>query len=178
GYTVRPLGPQEYELVYEWFAQDDFYLDTPDPARETEARVRELIEFPTSHLLLVVDAEDRPCALVDVIFRQYFRIADLEVGFAPGFSDLKERQKVFDAVTRLLLSETFVLRAQKLVYEFDEAGRACCEASGYEQEVRLRRQVFRRGRWWDVLIYGRLREPAEAAEAGRDALAAGAGDAR
>ena len=48
-------------------------------------------------------------------------------------------------------------RVQAYVYDWNPASRRVLEKNGFEQEGRLRRAVYKDGRWGDCWVYGRLR---------------------
>ncbi len=78
-----------------------------------------------------------------------------------------------DAITTLLafaFGEMDLHRVWLTTLEYNERAIACYRKCGFREEARLRRDVFRHGRYWDFIVMGVLREEFEALHAGGDAL--------
>ncbi len=66
-----------------------------------------------------------------------------------------------DAVRTLLrfaFEEMNLNRVWLVVYEFNERAIACYKKCGFREEGRLRQDRYARGRYWDTLVMGLLRE--------------------
>jgi RimJ/RimL family protein N-acetyltransferase len=65
--------------------------------------------------------------------------------------------EIVGIMTRHAFEKCGAERMQAHVYEWNGASRRVLEKNGFLLEARLRRAVNKRGRWGDVLAYGRLR---------------------
>jgi RimJ/RimL family protein N-acetyltransferase len=88
-----------------------------------------------------------------------------EIGF--GIPDAAARGKGYaTAAVQLLLGYLFAGYATPRIIAFTEAANTPAQrvlrATGFQEEGRLRRAIFRDGQWRDVLIYACLRDEAPA----------------
>ena len=83
------------------------------------------------------------------------------LGIMIGAKDAWSQGYGTDAVITLLrfaFGEMNLHRVWLQVFEFNERAIACYRKCGFREEGRLRQHYYGRGRYWDVLVLGMLRE--------------------
>ena len=69
------------------------------------------------------------------------------------------------ALLRFVFTEYAVERLQARVFVGNDASERVLQKLGFTREGVMRRSVFRRGQWWDLIMYSMLRSEWESREA-------------
>src|SRR3972149_5295815 len=104
------------------------------------------------------------------------------LGIVSGDKECWDQGYGTDAVRtalRFAFQEMNLNRVWLRTFEFNERAAACYRRCGFREEGRQRQHLFKRGRYWDAILMGILREEFEALEAGGTVAAGGSqGDNR
>jgi RimJ/RimL family protein N-acetyltransferase len=166
---LRPTKESDLPLFLKWFNNPEVtkWLMWRDEQPMTEEFEKKWIaELPTRKdwLDFVIEATEgkttKPignCAIHDINLR------DRSAGLGINIGETDYWSKGYGTETvQLLLDYAFkqlqLRRIESRTLEFNERSIGLLKKLGYKKEGRLRKAKFKDGRFWDVLVFGLLRE--------------------
>ena len=168
---LRPLEPGDAEREYRWFNDQEvignlsaFRYPVSMGYEERWLRERPPIDFANG-MMLAIETKDGVhignTGLYEV------RAEDRKAGLAITIGEKDEWSKGYgaDAVVTLLrfaFQEMNLHRVWLTVVAYNERAIACYKKCGFQEEARLRQDVYRHGRYWDFIEMGILRDEFDA----------------
>lgn len=140
----------------------------PQTANDTEGFLRMMVDGTAESKGFVISEKGTLAYIGQIdLHRIDWKNRNAVLGIVIGRKDLHNRGIGCEAI-RLL--QTFAFRSMNLhrleleVYEFNKRAIRCYQKAGFREEGRLRRKLYRDGRYWDVLLMGILRDEYEQME--------------
>jgi RimJ/RimL family protein N-acetyltransferase len=167
---LRALDMADLERDYTWVNDQEVtqYLALRYPISRV-GEERWLREAPANSVaegvrLAIETKEGRHIGNID-LHRASAEHRKVSLGVMIGEKDCWSNGYGSDAIVTLLrfaFGEMNMNRVFLHVFEFNERARACYRKCGLREEARLRDHYYGRGRYWDVLVMGVLRDEFEA----------------
>ena len=167
---LRPLEPADLEREYRWINDREVtrYLAAryPISMAEEERWLRELPANDFTHgVRLAIETKDG--VHIGNLDLHQPNAEDRKAGLAItiGEKDCWSKGYGTDAIVTLLrfaFHEMNLHRVWLTTVEYNERAIACYLKCGFQEEARLRQDVFRHGRYWDFVQMGILRNEFEA----------------
>ena len=168
---LRPLELTDLEREYRWFNDQDvignlsaFRYPVSMAYEERWLRERPPIDFANG-MMLAIETRDGVhignTGLYDV------RAEDSKAGLAIaiGEKDCWSNGYGSDAIVTLLRFAFYEMNLHRVwltVLEYNERAIACYRKCGFQEEARLRQDIYRHGRYWDFIEMGILRDEFDA----------------
>lgn len=163
---LRGIEPEDYDFFYNWNLETEtaknmawLWFPTSKASQIEWTKVESLKKGENDEYFFVIETlEGEPVGSInantvnktDGSFR--YGIAIIEKARKKGFA--KEAIKIF---LNYYFNELRYHKVNAVVYEFNESSRILHEKLGFEQEGRLRQTKYTQGKYWDIIIYGMLK---------------------
>jgi aminoglycoside 6'-N-acetyltransferase len=160
--NLRAMEPEDISLISDWLNNIDFQgRYTPMIQRSKEEMKKRFGEISDDQKLFIIEKKDG--SKIGVIF--YFMVKGgpynlLEIGYYMIFS---ERKKGYcTEAVKLFVDFLFLLQAiervQATTDNRNKASQRALEKAGFTKEGLIRKGLFMKGDWVDILLFSILRE--------------------
>ena len=170
---LRPIQDEDWSIIEEWGRDQDglwgqyqrFQLDHVPLLRQAYQQTG-LLTRESGFLLMETVQDEEVIGYIRYTLVPYPDADNPfpEIGFGVPQARAQGKGYAKEAV-RLSLGYLFagypVERIMAFTEEENIPAQRVLEANGFRQEGKLRRSIFRNGKWRDILIYGILREEAQ-----------------
>ena len=166
---LRPLEPDDTERCYRWFNDQEVIgnliaVRYPISMVHEERFIRERPANDANGVLLAIDT--RAGRHIGTIGLYDVRAEDRKAALAITIGEKECWSQGFgaDAVVTLLrfaFDEMGLHRVWLTTVEYNARAIACYRRCGFQEEARLRQEVFKHGRFWDFIQMGILRNDFE-----------------